>query len=223
MAFMLKHLSLCKALGYEFKNPELLQQALSHRSVGKQSNERLEFLGDSALNFIVARELFQRYPALAEGELSRLRANLVNGELLAELARNMELGQYIRLGAGEIKSGGWQRNSILADTLEAVIGAICLDSDIEVCRELILKWLGNKLDEAVAVGYKDPKTKLQEWLQNHKMQLPIYKVIKMEGVPHSQIFHVECLVNGLSYKAVGVGTTKRKAEQNAADLFLKQL
>lgn len=214
---------LCQALEYEFSNPELLKLALSHRSTGKQSNERMEFLGDSVLNFIIAAELFSLYPDIKEGELSRLRAFLVNGEILAELAKELNLGQYMYLGVGELKSRGFQRSSILADALEAIIGAIYLDGGIDACRKQILLWYKHRLENLPMMAPKDPKTQLQELLQGKKLPLPAYKIIKIEGAAHEQIFFVECRVNGLGNVAVGAGSSKRRAERNAAELFLKEL
>jgi len=215
--------SVYTSLGYTFKSAELLQQALSHRSIGKKSNERLEFLGDAVLNFVIASELFHLYPELDEGDLSRLRSNLVNGELVAELAREMQLWKYLYLGVGEARNGGGQRTSILADAMEAVIGAIYLDDGLDVCREQILRWYGRRLKEAAIVSYKDPKTRLQELTQSRKLPLPVYTVIKIDGLTHAQIFSVECHVTGMEQVAVGTGMTKRKAEQHAAELFLAML
>jgi len=220
---MLELKKLCEKLGYEFQNIDLLRQALCHRSIGKPSNERLEFLGDAILSFVMADELFHRHPDLDEGALSRLRSNLVNGELLAQLAREMELGQYIYFGVGESKSGGGERPSILANTVEAIIGAIYLDSNLEECRKRVLQWYWMRLEEPSIISYKDPKTNLQEFIQSKKMPLPIYKVLKIDGAAHSQIFHIECKVQGVDYFPVGEGSTKRKAEQNAANLLLEYL
>jgi ribonuclease III len=209
-------------LDYKFKNIDFLQKALSHRSVGSESNERLEFLGDAILNLVIAEALFHLHPDLQEGELSRLRAYLVNGELLADLAKELHLGEHIRLGAGEIKSGGSNRNSILADAVEAIIGAIFLDGGMEAAREQILLWYKDRLTKLPVIDSKDSKTKLQELLQSRKLPLPNYQLIDTKGVAHKQIFFIECRVNGLELVAVGSGTTKRKAEQNAADLFLQK-
>lgn len=220
---MIQLQKLCENIGYSFQSMELLRQALCHRSVGKPSNERLEFLGDSILNFVIASELFYRYPDLDEGELSRLRANLVNGELLAQLAREMNIGEYIYLGVGEAKSGGGERPSILANTVEAIIGAIYLDANLDMCRMQVLRWYDKRLDELAFISHKDSKTKLQELIQSKKMPLPIYKVVKVVGAAHAQIFHIECKVNGVDYVAMGEGGTKRKAEQNAAKIFFEYL
>lgn len=212
------------ALGYTFKDESLLRLGLSHRSISsKQSNERLEFLGDAALNFVIAAELFKRYPDLSEGDLSRLRSNLVNGDLLAELAREIKLGDYLYLGVGETKSGGGQRSSILADAMEAIIGAVYLDGGFTACHECVLAWYEKRLAEASIISYKDPKTKLQELVQAMKLPLPSYKVIKVEGLSHEQTFYIECRISNIEKTTIGKGTTKRKAEQNAAELFLFML
>lgn len=210
-------------LGYEFKNPELLQHALSHRSAGKKSNERMEFLGDAVLNFVIAAKLFTAHPEFEEGELSRLRAYFVNGEVLAELARELDIGEFIHLGVGEIKSGGGKRTSILSDTMEAIIGAIYLDNDLPAARTVILRWYDKRLKEIPSEAPKDHKTRLQEMLQALKLPLPTYKVIILEGAPHNQTFHIECIVTGIDLTAVGIGHSKRKAEQNAAELFLAKV
>lgn len=209
-------------LGYAFKNILLLEAALSHRSIGNQNNERLEFLGDSILNFVIAAELFNRYPKAREGELSRLRANLVNGEALAVLAHEFKVGDYLRLGAGELKSGGFRRQSILADAMEAIIGAIYLDTDLETCRQHILQWYAPLLEKVPTLNaLKDPKTQLQEYLQAHKLPLPAYEILKIEGEAHAQTFYVECSVSGLSQITSGVGNNRRKAEQEAAKKLLE--
>lgn len=217
----LDHLS--KNLGYTFRDKKHLQDALRHRSMGKHSNERLEFLGDAVLNFVIAAELFRIYPNLKEGDLSRLRANLVNGEVLADLANEFHIGDFIQFGSGELKSGGAKRKSILADTLEAIIGAIYLDSGMEAAQERILTWFAERLPAAAKVVQKDPKTRLQELLQMCKLPLPIYTVISTEGAAHAQTFHVECKVPGIEISAVGIGSNKRTAERNAAEQFLTKM
>lgn len=214
---------IAQRLNYEFRNLGLLQHALSHRSAGKKSNERLEFLGDAVLNFVIAAELFNKHPKFEEGELSRLRAYFVNGEVLAELARELQIGEFIHLGIGEAKSGGEKRTSILADTMEAIIGAIYLDSGLPEARSIILHWYAQRLKDIPSEAPKDHKTKLQEMLQALKFPLPSYNVITVEGEPHNQVFHIECKVHGISHTAVGVGPNKRKAEQNAAELFLAKI
>lgn len=211
-------------IGHEFKDEELLHLALTHRSVSGKNNERLEFLGDSLLNFIIADALYLRYPNLKEGELSRLRANLVNGTTLAALAREFKIGDCLILGIGELKSGGFQRDSILADSLEAIIAAIYLDADITTCRERVLMWFDSRLKDPDATKQlKDPKTRLQEYLQSHQLPLPQYSILAIEGEAHAQIFHVQCRVPGIDITTKSVATTRRAAEQQAADDFLSEI
>ena len=170
-----------KKLGYTFKQNELLLQALTHRSASSKHNERLEFLGDSILSYVIANALYHRFPRVDEGDMSRMRATLVRGNTLAELAREFELGECLRLGPGELKSGGFRRESILADTVEALIGAIFLDSDIQNIENIILKWYENRLAE-ISPGdkQKDPKTRLQEYLQGRHLPLPSYVVVQVQ-------------------------------------------
>lgn len=206
---------LYRVLGYEFHQPHLLEAALTHRSATGINNERLEFLGDSILNFVIAAELFETYPHASEGELSRLRATLVKGDSLAKLAQGLGLGEYLRLGSGELKSGGFRRASILADALEAVFGAVYLDSDFETCQRLILGLYKECLAELPAVDeLKDPKTRLQEYMQARQQALPVYNIVAVNGEPHAQSFTVECSIDSL--RTVAVGTSRRKAEQEAA-------
>jgi ribonuclease-3 len=206
---------LYRALGYSFHQPQLLQEALTHRSATGCNNERLEFLGDAILNFMIAAELFRTYPQAAEGELSRLRASLVKQETLAGLARSLALGDYLHLGSGELKSGGFRRDSILADTLEAIFGAVYLDSEWETCRQLILRLYQDCLTRLpTADELKDPKTRLQEYLQARQRALPVYQVVAVTGAAHAQRFKVECSIDNL--RTVAVGTSRRKAEQEAA-------
>ncbi len=213
-----------KLLGYHFKDESLLQAALSHRSVRGKNNERLEFLGDAILNFIIAASLYMQCPHAKEGELSRLRAGLVNGEMLAELAQEFTLGEYLRLGPGELKSGGARRKSILADALEAIIGAIYLDSNMEICQERVLTWFYSRLEEVSHTGTKkDPKTQLQEFLQARKSHLPVYSVLSIDGQAHKQIFHVRCDVEGSTISTEGSGSSRRAAEQIAAQKFLDSI
>jgi ribonuclease III len=221
---MLDEKTLCEKIGYFFEDSKLLQAALTHRSVRGKNNERLEFFGDSVLNFLIAEELYQRCPNADEGELSRLRSILVKGDTLADLGREFELGQYLRLGVGEKKSGGCQRTSILADGIEALIAAIYFDSSIEICRECVLNWYSdrlNHLDELSVI--KDPKTRLQEYLQSHRVDLPVYRVVSIEGKAHSQTFVVECDVEILEKRTEGKGRSRRRAEQEAAAKLLEQL
>lgn len=215
--------SLFKNLGYEFRNVGLLNRALRHRSMGKMSNERLEFLGDAILNFVIAAELFYRYPEMKEGELSRLRANLVNGEILSELANELEIGDYIKFGSGELRSGGSKRKSILADAMEAIIGSMYLDGGYSVTQRHVLSWFSKRLNAIGGVVQKDPKTRLQELLQMKKTPLPAYVVAKTSGAAHSQVFTVECRVSGMKEVAVGTGPNKRIAERDAASKMLIML
>lgn len=212
-----------KRLGYFFKNKNLLIRALTHRSSMELNNERLEFLGDAILGYIITEELFHRHPEAREGILSRMRSSLVRGEYLVALAKQLDLGQYLQLGVGEIRQGGCNRASILADALEAVIGAIYLDGGIELCREVILQLYGSDIDTlSQATSKKDPKSVLQEWLQAHRLPLPHYE-LTVEGRAHEQLFYIVCYVKGLPYRAKGVSTNRRKAEQIAAAAFLEQL
>jgi ribonuclease-3 len=214
---------LCKALGYNFKEPQRLQEALTHRSAARPNNERLEFLGDAVLNVVIAAELFKRYPRATEGELSRLRANLVKGDTLAELARNLKLGDYLRLGTGELKSGGFQRDSILANGLEAIFGAVYLDSNFETCQWLILDLYDNLLAKLPTVEeLKDPKTRLQEHLQARQQPLPVYTVLEVAGEAHAQCFTIECHVPE-AVRTTAVGSSRRKAEQEAARQALEMI
>lgn len=212
--------SLLTRIHYHFNDENLLQHALRHRSAGDINNERLEFLGDAILSVVMAEALFHHHPRADEGELSRMRAILVSGAHLAELARKLELGSYIELGAGEVKSGGHDRESILADALEALIGAIYLDSNLETCRECIFKWYGERLAELSKMHpAKDAKSHLQEWAQAHKFPLPIYTAT-VSGKPHEQTFTIVCEISGLHHTATGTSTSRRKAEQLAARHYL---
>jgi len=204
-------------IGHCFSDPELLRRALTHRSFGPAHNERLEYLGDSVLNCVVALELYHKFPALPEGELSRLRANLVNQPSLAAIAQQFAFGARLRLGEGEVRSGGARRPSILADTLEAVVGAAFLDGGFAAARNVVQALLGAAL-EAIdpAVSGKDPKTLLQEHLQGRKLALPQYLVIATRGEAHEQQFQVECIIPELEIRSVGEGGSRRSAEQEAA-------
>jgi len=213
-----------RRLGYCFQDEQLLQQALTHRSAAGQHNERLEFLGDSILSFVIADALYRQFPKVNEGDMSRMRATLVRGKTLAELGRAFELGDYLVLGPGELKSGGFRRESILADAIEALIGAIFLDSDINRVQQLVLAWYAERL-AAIKPGVeqKDPKTRLQELLQGQKRALPSYSVVKVRGEAHNQSFTVHCVIEGMSEPVVGTGSSRRKAEQQAAQKALEQL
>lgn len=212
-----------RKLGYTFNHQELLQQALTHRSASSKHNERLEFLGDSILSFVIANALYHRFPRVDEGDMSRMRATLVRGNTLAELAREFDLGECLRLGPGELKSGGFRRESILADTVEALIGGVFLDSNIQTVEQLILNWYKTRLDE-ISPGdkQKDPKTRLQEYLQGRHLPLPSYLVVQVRGEAHDQEFTIHCQVSGLSEPVVGTGSSRRKAEQAAAEQALKK-
>ncbi|MCD6046007.1 MAG: ribonuclease [Gammaproteobacteria bacterium] len=209
-------------IGYSFRNPDLLQMALSHRSIDGANYERLEFLGDSILNFLIAETFFLKYPHAQEGELSRLRAQFVKGDTLAEIARELGLGPYLNLGPGELKSGGRDRSSILADVVEALLGALYLDGGLEVCREKLLLWFQDRIDKvAHKKTHKDPKTYLQEWVQAEGLELPVYDVIKIEGLAHQQVFSVSCKLNAFNYNTEAKGSTRRRAEQEAANKMLE--
>jgi ribonuclease III len=206
-----------RRLGHAFRDAALLRQALTHRSHGTPHNERLEFLGDGLLNFVVARLLYEKFEKLAEGDLSRLRAHLVNQQTLSELAVSLCLGDHLRLGEGELKSGGFRRPSILADTFEAIVGAVFLDSGFEAA-ERVLRTLYQPLLARVdpaALG-KDPKTRLQELLQGRRLALPQYSIVNVSGEAHEQHFLVECAIPELGVKARGEGSSRRAAEQGAA-------
>ena len=212
---------LCKALQYEFDDFDLLEEALTHRSKHAKNNERLEYLGDSILGFLIAKRLFDLFPSATEGELSRCRSKLVKGDTLAKLAKTLKLGDYLLLGPGELKSGGFRRNSILADAFEAIVGAIYLDSGLENTDRFIAEQFNELIDSLnLDETLKDPKTQLQELLQSRKRPLPQYDVVLTSGSDHEQVFRVQCVVEGLSSPTIGEGTTRRKAEQAAARLAL---
>ena len=211
-------------LGYTFQDVSQLNEALTHRSKHSTNNEQLEFLDDSVLGFVISSELYRRFPRAKEGQLSRGRAALVKGETLADIARDIELGEHIRLGPGELKSGGFRRSSILADTVEAVIGAIYLDGGLEPTRATILHLFEQKLQSfSLDELHKDPKTRLQEFLQSRKLDLPVYSVVSTSGTDHNQIFLVACHVSGLPEPTLGKGSSRRKAEQIAAKKALNLL
>jgi ribonuclease-3 len=205
------------ALDHSFTDPSLLRQALTHRSYGVPHNERLEFIGDAILNCVVALTLYERYPDLPEGDLSRVRAHLVNKDMLAQVARRLDLGAMIRLGEGEIRSGGAARASILADAMEAVFGAVFLDAGFAQARRTIDAAYTDLLHDAdpAALG-KDPKTRLQEWLQAQRLPVPEYAIVATTGEAHAQQFAVECRIPGLAIIATGSGSSRRAAEQDAA-------
>ncbi|KAA0011462.1 ribonuclease III [Billgrantia pellis] len=213
-----------RRIGHTFRDNALLELAMTHRSYGGQNNERLEFLGDSIVNFVIAEALYERFPQAREGQLSRLRARLVRGQTLAELAREMAFGECLRLGSGEMKSGGHRRDSILADAVEAVLGAIYLDAGMDVARARVLAWYAERLASIdLQDTQKDPKTRLQEFLQSRQSPLPRYEVVTVEGEAHDQTFTVECHVELLDSHTLGTGSSRRHAEQQAAELALARL
>ncbi|NQY26605.1 MAG: ribonuclease III [Piscirickettsiaceae bacterium] len=215
---------LCKKLQVSFKEPALLQQALSHRSVGSHNNERLEYLGDAILSFVIADVLFSKFPQAKEGKLSRLRALLVKGVTLAEIARELNLGEVLILGPGELKSGGYRRESILADTVESIIGALYLDGGLEPTKSLILRLFDERL-QAIDVNevIKDPKTSLQELLQGRQYALPLYSVKEIKIGTNQPVFEASCQVELLKKVVVAQGNSHRKAEQKAAERVLTLL
>lgn len=215
---------LCNKLGLVFNNPQLFTMALTHRSVSAHNNERLEFLGDSILGFVIAEKLFEAFPTASEGVLSRLRASLVNQSSLADLARSLQLGDYLLLGAGELKSGGFRRDSILSDAMEAIMGALFVDQGIESSRRWIENLFKDRLQSLTLDNWqKDPKTQLQELMQAKKLDLPDYTLVTMSGLAHEQVFKVQCTVSVLQESSIGVGISRKKAEQSAAELMLQLL
>ncbi|MFW5431549.1 MAG: ribonuclease III [Methylophilaceae bacterium] len=216
--------SLQKQLGYQFNKPALLAQALTHRSYANTNNERLEFLGDGVLNFIVAHQLFERFSKLPEGDLSRLRAQLVKEATLFEIAQTLKIGELLNLGEGELKSAGWRRPSILSDALEAIIGATYLEGGFPAAEALVLKLYTEKLDNIDPESIdKDAKSKLQEYLQSKKLDLAGYQVVSIEGEAHAQAFKVSCEIPKLKIATLGEGTSRRNAEQQAAELALEAI
>jgi len=211
-------------LGYECRDAGLLRAALTHRSAGRRiNNERLEYLGDAVLSFVVAEMLFKEFPMASEGELSRYRASLVSGEVLGEVAAGLDIGDELVLGEGELKSGGFRRRSILADALEAVVGAVYLDGGLDAARGVAERLLQPRMRSLPAAAeLKDPKTRLQEQLQGAGRALPQYTVTEVSGDPHAQVFRVVCEVPSLGLKAEAVGSSRRRAEQEAARLLLEQ-
>ena len=213
--------ALCKQLNVTFNQVELLQQALTHRSVGSNNNERLEYLGDAILSFVIAEDLFKRFSHVKEGKLSRLRASLVKGVTLAEIARELNLGEVLILGPGELKSGGYRRESILADAVEAIFGALYLDSGLDAVKTLILNLFAERLEAIDAdETVKDPKTQLQELLQSRKQPLPLYSVKELKTSEQQPIFEASCQVSILEKVIVAQGSSHRKAEQKTAERVL---
>ena len=215
---------LSQALDYAFQKPELLRQALTHRSYSSANNERFEFVGDSILNYTVARMLFDQFPQLTEGELSRLRANLVNQNTLAEIAHELKLGDYLYLGEGELKSGGFNRPSILADALEATFAAVSFDADFGAAEQVVRRLYDPRVSTIDTTRQaKDAKTRLQEALQARKLQLPKYRILSQSGEAHEQWFKVECDLGELALISTGDGGSRRAAEQQAAEAALTLL
>ena len=219
-----KLIKLEQRIGYQFVEKNWLRLALTHRSFAKQHNERLEFLGDSILNFIMAEILFQRYPHYPEGTLSRLRSNLVKGETLTKVAQQLQLGDYLFLGTGEMRSGGFRRKSTLADAVEALLAAIYLDADIITCKHRIEHWFADLIEQVdINSELRDAKSMLQEYLQARHLPLPEYNIINIEGAAHEQIFHVACSLANIDFTGQGQGQGRRKAEQTAAQQMLEWL
>lgn len=221
---MNQHFGLERLIGHDFSNKSLLAQALTHRSFGSINNERLEFLGDGVLNFIVASQLYLKFPKLDEGDLSRLRAHLVKEPTLGELAMTLNIGDALKLGEGELKSGGWRRPSVLADALEAIIGAVFLDAGFAAAEGVVIKLFTSLIEkiDPKAIG-KDPKSLLQEYLQSKKIDVPTYEVLAIEGEAHCQVFRVECRVAQFNIVTQGEGTSRRAAEQQAAELANQEI
>lgn len=213
-----------KSIGYKFKNINLLKHALTHRSASMHHNERLEFLGDSILSFIIAKKIYNYFPNINEGKMSRIRAALVRGNTLAEIAYEFSLGKYLKLGLGEKKSGGFKRESILANAIEAIISSIFIDSDIYITEKIILTWYQDRFKKISShETQKDPKTKLQEYLQSKHILLPIYHITQIYGESHNQIFIITCKIKGFKKSFFGFGSSRRKAEQDAAKNALIRL
>ncbi len=210
-------------LDYTFRDPQLTELALTHRSVGRPNNERMEFLGDSLVNMLVAEMLYEAHPHASEGELSRLRAELVNGQALAGVARELELGNALHLGAGELKSGGFRRDSILADAFEAMLAAIYLDGGFDACRQVVRGLFSSRV-AAIPRSHKDAKTRLQEWLQGRGLGLPHYELIGSHGEDHAKTFDAVCCVDEpRELRIEGRGSSRRAAEQDAAETVLEML
>jgi ribonuclease-3 len=207
---------LAATLDYTFRDAALRERALSHRSIGARNNERLEFLGDGLVNLLVAELLYERFPHADEGELTRWRARLVSEPALAGIARELELGEQLRLGPGELKSGGFRRDSILADALEAIVAAVYLDGGWETCRRLVRGLFGHRLEDAANAQDKDPKTRLQELLQAKGLALPAYELASTSGADHAKVFDVTCTIAALELHSEGRGGSRRAAEQAAA-------
>jgi ribonuclease-3 len=218
------HIELLNAIGYKFKDKSLLIRALSHRSYGKENNERLEFLGDAVLDFVMADELYRLFPTATEGQLSRMRSHLVNCDTLAEVGKSFNLGELLFLGQGEIKTGGSTRSSTISDATEALIGAILLDSNLAECHTTIIKWFRSRID-AISLDdiQKDAKSALQELLQSKQLSLPEYRLASITGEEHNQTFIIDCYIKSLGSSFRGTGLSRRRAEQDAASFALKEI
>ena len=216
-------LKLEKAIGYTFNDPKLLRQALSHRSIDGDNNERLEFLGDSVLGLVITNYLYCNLKSIDEGELSKLRSNIVCGKTLATVASDLNLGSYLFLGVGEKKSGGHLRESILGDALEALIGAIFLDANLNQAEDCIIEWFKSSIENALLNSNKDAKTSLQEWLQKRGYSLPVYKLVASHGDPHSKTFTIECTLEQFKLTASDCGLSRKAAEQLVASKLLSSL
>lgn len=219
MSISLKKLQ--RQLEYHFHDIDLVLLALTHRSYGENNNERLEFLGDSIVNFVIAESLYKKFPSASEGQLTRLRACLVRGKTMAEIGEELQIGNFVRLGAGEVKRGAHRCASILADMVESLIGAIYLDGGMDVCRQCILSWFSSRIAASLIDDQqnKDPKTRLQEWLQGRQRPLPNYELIKIQGEAHDQTFTVQCQIEEFE-PVTGKSNSRRNAEQNAARKIL---
>jgi len=215
---------LARKLGLVFDNKALFTRALTHRSASSNNNERLEFLGDSILGFVIAEQLYNLFPDAPEGVLSRMRANLVNQRSLAEIARQHQLGDYLLLGSGELKSGGFDRDSILSDAVEAIIAALYQDQGMAACQKWIPQLFDSKLKSlSLGSGHKDPKTRLQEFMQAKKLDLPQYELLTASGLAHEQTFKVQCKISLFPTPSIGAGVTRKGAEQAAAEILLEHL
>lgn len=213
-----------KILCYKFKKKKLLIKALTHRSASNKNNEKLEFLGDSVLNFIISSEIYKKFSFSNEGNMSRIRSQLIKGKTLTKIANKFNLGKFLKLGQGELNSGGGKKKSILENTLEAIIGSIFLDSNIKKTKKIILKWYKKKIKKINIKNIKkDPKTRLQEYLQSKQLPLPSYLIVQVYGKPHKQYFTINCSIKGIVKNLIGIGSNKRKAEQNSAQLTLIKL
>ncbi len=219
-----KLVALQKQINYSFKNIDLLIHALTHRSANKIHNERLEYLGDSILSYVIAEALFERFPKVDEGDLSQMRSSLVCGETLAKMGQNFNIGDSMILGPGELKSGGHRRESIISDAVEAIIGAIYLDSDIQTIKQLILAWYQTRLVQIQpGIKQKDSKTRLQEYLQGQRQNRPVYLIVEVIGDDHDQEFVVQCKLENDNNQYLGRGVNRRKAEQAAAQMAIDKL